>query len=356
MGLFDIFRGKNGQSNSKNTKWINIGIDLLTAGKNKEDVVATLKTLGIDPVDAVILAESAMGIFNKNTNNSSQKSAQNIEHKANTLSSKDAPSVISDSGIEIASRVTGGHGDNLGALFGFENMQSSGMRQSMMEYMALAMIQPPVLENPIVKICDVSIPESLKLTTPLHIRTIIAKDEFISAYPYIPTQRVLPFETKSIVEWKHAANMEAELLGGGWSTFGIGFFATDYAVNKKHYKANKKVNIHLTALALVMEETDIKEINGTPVGDDFTAFLPNKQFESRSYYDFLGIVHDYTPVKISDANSGYMMSVQLITDLPETGNHFIVDMFVNQQNMRFHQPEKGMKIAGALWFQGALAL
>lgn len=99
----------------------------------------------------------------------------------------------------------------------------------------------------------------------------------------IRTNYTLPFETKKIIEWSHIANMEAEIQGGGRDTFGLSFFATDYAINKRKYKSKKNLNIKISAVGLVLDKSDLTEINGTPVSPDFSTYMPNKDMSRPTY-------------------------------------------------------------------------
>lgn len=300
-----------------------------------------------------------MGIFDffkkKDKNNRVEKKDEPLikpkteETKVNTTSNE-IPQVV-----EVVSDDQGSHGDNFGGLLGFNYLNSDNGNQFINEMIALASIQGPILENPIVKINEVSFENS----TNVKIRTItkngnVSNGAILSAYPYIKTTYSLPFETKKIIEWSHIANMEAEIQGGGRDTFGLSFFATDYAINKRKYKSEKNLNIKISAVSLVLDKSDLTEINGAPVSPDFSTYMPNKDMSRPTYFDFIGVLNNYKECKINNENYGYLINVKLINQ-EEDPNFFTIDMFVNKENMRFTDLTKGMKIAGAFWLQGEIA-
>jgi hypothetical protein len=293
-----------------------------------------------------------MGLFNffkKKENKVEAESSINLN--SDTIKSSEE---TSEKIVEVISTAHGSHGDNFGGLLGFEYLNSNSGGQFINEMIALASIQTPTLENPIVKINEIGLNNS-KI---IKIRTIIkngnvSNGTVLSAYPYIKTKYSLPFETKKIIEWSHIANMEAEIQGGGRDTFGLSFFATDYAINKRRYKTEKKLNIRISAVGLVLDKSDLTGINGTPLSPDFSTYMPSKDIPSPTYFDFIGVLVDYKECQISNDNLGYIINVKLINE-EDDPDFFTIDLFINKQNMRFSDLAIGMKVAGALWLQGEI--
>lgn len=219
-----------------------------------------------------------MGIFDlfkkKDKNTSDQ---QQGAHSINTNKNEtNTNSNETSNAIEIVSDNQGSHGNNFGGLLGFGYLGSQSGNQYILEMIALASIQKPSLENPIVKISEVSFENSPEI----NIKTITKNDDaskgdILSAFPYIKTNYTLPFRTKKIIEWSHSANMEAEIQGGGRDTFGLSFFSTDYIKNKRIYQSQNELNIKISAVGLVLEKSDLTEINGIPVNPDFAAYMPS---------------------------------------------------------------------------------
>jgi hypothetical protein len=300
-----------------------------------------------------------MGIFDlfkkkdKNTSDQQQE-AHSInpnknETKANINSNE------TSNAIEIISDNQGSHGNNFGGLLGFGYLSSQSGNQFILEMIALASIQKPSLEDPVVKISEVSFENSPEI----NIKTITknydaSKGDILSAFPYIKTNYTLPFRTKKIIEWSHSANMEAEIQGGGRDTFGLSFFATDYVKNKRIYQTQNELNIKISAVGLVLEKSDLTEINGVPVNPDFSAYMPSKDILRPTYFDFIGVLNSYKECRINSENNGYFINVKLINQ-EDDPNFFTIDLFINKENMRFTDLTKGMKVTGALWLQGEIA-
>ncbi|MFK7969163.1 MAG: hypothetical protein AB8F95_02295, partial [Bacteroidia bacterium] len=87
--------------------------------------------------------------------------------------------------------------------------------------------------------------------------------------------------------------------------------------------------------------------------EDFAAYMPNQDIPQPTYYDFIGVLIDFKAVNITDTNVGYLTKVKLINDDADP-DFFTVDMFINKENVRIENLEKGMKITGVLWLQGEI--
>ena len=264
------------------------------------------------------------------------------------------PQTQSDKSIEIISIDNGSHGDNFGGLIGFGFLNSENGGKLINEYMAFSSIQKPILTQEGLGIHQAIFQEEKGMNKRLGIRTLKSGENILSAYPYLQTNYTVPFTTKQIFEWSHIGNLEAEIKGGGRDTLGFGFFATDYAINKDKYKSNKKLNIKVSAIGLVLDKSDVTEIGGQKVSEDFASYMPNQDIPRPTYYDFIGVLIDFKPVNITDENGGYIAKVKLIND-ESNPDFFTVDMFINKENMRIENLGKGMKITGAFWFQGEIA-
>ncbi|MDA3613787.1 hypothetical protein [Polluticaenibacter yanchengensis] len=298
-----------------------------------------------------------MGIFDffkKKDKNINAEKNENLQVSSQTNEARIQAS-LGEISVEVVSDNKGSHGDNFGGLLGFSYLNSDKGNRFINEMIALASIEDPILKNPVVKIHEAGFDNS----DSVRIRTIakngnISNGAILSAYPYIKTNYILPFETKRIIEWSHIGNMEAEIQGGGRNTFGLSFFATDYAINKSKYKAEKNLNIRISAIGLVLDKNDLTEINGTAVSPEFSTYMPSKDISRPTYFDFIGVLNNYTECKINDENYGYMINVKLINQ-EDDPDFFTVDMFVNKENMRFDNLKQGMKVAGLFWLQGEIA-
>ncbi|MEO6758263.1 MAG: hypothetical protein ABIO24_02335, partial [Saprospiraceae bacterium] len=108
--------------------------------------------------------------------------------------------------IELSSVDTGSHGDNLGALIGFNFFNSTKGRQFIEQIMELSTKKPSIFENDPVSIKESRISAGSTPADNLGIRTVCKRNKIVSAYPYLETDYEIPFLTKQIVEWRHAGN------------------------------------------------------------------------------------------------------------------------------------------------------
>ncbi len=259
-----------------------------------------------------------------------------------------------DESIDFLSVDNGSHGDNFGGLIGFGSFNTENGENLIHQHMVLSSMQKPILEKNEWAIHQTIFQQEKESDKSLGVRTLQSGKEILSAYPYLKTNYTIPFTTKEIFEWSHMDNLEAEIKGGGRDTFGLGFFATDYAINKDKYKSNKNLNIKISAIGLVLDKSNLSEIDGHNLSDGFASYMPNQDIPRPTYYDFIGVLIDYESVNITEKNDGYIVKVKLINE-ESNPDFFTVDMLINKENMRISSLEKGMRITGALWFQGEIA-
>lgn len=255
--------------------------------------------------------------------------------------------------IEIHAIDNGSHGDHFGGLIGFHTLKSEHGGPFINEHIAQAASKAPTQANTSISIKDLSFKEVAGDTDRLHIRILQSQRDVLSAYPYLKTDYSIPFTTKKIQEWSHVDHIEAEISGGGRETFGFGFFPTDYALNRDQYKTQKNINIKISAIAFVLDTSNLEEQSTQQFSKDFAAYMPSQDILRPTYYDFIGVLLDFEAVRLSNENAGYILKVKLINH--EDPDFFSVDLFINKENMRISTLEKGMRVTGALWFQGELA-
>ncbi len=252
--------------------------------------------------------------------------------------------------ITLSHTDKGSHGDNIGGLIGFNNLESETGPKFINEHMALATTKTADLSLDNYKIVSSDLTDNPQLK----LRVLLHKNSAISAYPYLKTSFKLPFATKEIIEWRHMKNAEAEIKGGGRDTFGLDFFPTDYAVNRSKYIQQKNINVNLSSVALVVDEHKVDPNSEVPYSEDFVAYLPSSSLPRVTYYDFIGKVINFSPVTLTGLGQGYIAKVKLINH--DTDPNFLtVDMYMHQENMRIPELSIGLKISGLLWFQGELA-
>ena len=175
--------------------------------------------------------------------------------------------------------------------------------------------------------------------------------------PVIKTDYVLDVVNKEINEWENIENLEAIITGNGRDTFGLTYFATDYAENREKYLSKKEHKMKISGIAFVLDISKADDSDGEiKYSEDFTMYIPNNDLPNYACFDFIGQLEDYRETFFLESNSqkGYLMKVRLITN-PDIKDFFTIDIFVTPENMRFKELTKGMKITGMFQMQGQIA-
>lgn len=380
MGLFNFLRNKPknkpnpAQPFSETQHLVLTAMDMLLGDESVDNVRKTLEEKGLENKQVELILRKAIEMNEKHFNKASDAksgviesmhiSNEPIENSNKTMSINDmyAQHLQPNNEIEreILAVINRGHGDNYGGLLGYDFLKMENGLTIIDQLTEIAITKLAIFENPIYKVCETNFTDLGGNTSNVKVRVVYIKKSVLTSnavldsFPYIYTDKVIPFQTKKIFHWSDSANLEADIQGGGRDTFGLSFYATDYAINKEKYKTNKTLNIKVSALALVLDISSITEINGTPVVPDFCTYIPNKDFVSKTYFDFVGKLLDFEKVTLNEILQGYMLTVKLINH--ETiDNFFTIDIFVNERNMRFKELKYGMKLTGLLWFQGEIA-
>ncbi|MDQ1855573.1 hypothetical protein [Chryseobacterium sp. WLY505] len=185
----------------------------------------------------------------------------------------------------------------------------------------------------------------------------IVTPELSMIVPEVTTDYTLDFETRSIREWENALNLQAIVAGPARETFGVWFFATDYAENRNTYMTQPHLKVNVSGILFILDihtNTDLPD--GNKMSEDFTTYAPSQDLPNYACFDFIGQVVDFKETELLEDGSvkGYILKLKLITN-EEREDFFTIDAFVNKENMRFETPTKGMKVTGALQLQGKIA-
>lgn len=172
--------------------------------------------------------------------------------------------------------------------------------------------------------------------------------------PVIKTNYYIDVENKEITEWENVDNLEAVITGSGRDTFGISYFATDYAINRELYLTQKKHLVKLSGIVFVLD-IFTKPDGEIKYADDFAGYFPSKDVPNNGCFDFIGILEDFRETSLLPTNSlkGYILNVRLINQ-PDVSNFFTIDMYVTPENMRFTELKKGMHLTGMFQLQGQI--
>lgn len=255
-------------------------------------------------------------------------------------------------GLKIKKVNNGTVGDMWGGIFGFEKLSNPAGKQLLIENSAYALSREEIKSNSEVSISEINY-DSIIFRG---VKT--ADDNTHTIFPVVKTDYFIEVENKQINEWENVDNVEGVISGSGRDTFGITYFATDYAINKDKYKTSKKLNIELSGIIYVL---DISEIHQTKTeqepkfSDDFTMYMPNKEMAEFGCFDFVGKLESFREISVSEDKSvkGYILKVKLITN-EDLKDFFTIEMFVNKENMRFENLTIGMKLTGMFQLQGQI--
>ncbi|WP_121809496.1 hypothetical protein [Mucilaginibacter kameinonensis] len=178
--------------------------------------------------------------------------------------------------------------------------------------------------------------------------------------PHVRATKSIDVVNEQINEWEHTKDLEAVISGGGRDTFGVTYFATDYAINKDIYHNQPKLDILFSAILFVLaeSETDIQnEGQDITLSEGFTGYIPHKQLAEFGCFEFIGIVENFYRNDVLERGSaeGYVVKIKLINN-DDIEDFFTIPMFINIENMRFTELRKGMKVSGVFQLLGEIEL
>lgn len=235
-------------------------------------------------------------------------------------------------------------------VFGFESYRKPEGSQILMEYFAVTMVKGTSFSKNNVKTSQIEYENVI-------FKAITLNDEPTTILPVIKTDYVLDVVNKEINEWENVQNLEAIVTGNGRNTFGLIYFATDYAENRDIYLSKKELKVKISGIAFVLDVSNIDKSEGeVKYSEDFTMYMPSSDLPNYACFDFVGQLEDFKEIHILEDKSlqGYIMKVRLITH-PEIKDFFTIDIFVAKENMRFQGFTKGMKLTGMFQMQGQIA-
>ncbi len=254
-------------------------------------------------------------------------------------------------GIKIKKVNNGFLGNMWSGIFGFERLNTSN--QIPLEFMAL------VFARGIKRTVENIIISEINYKDVVFRGVKIADDSMTTIYPVIKSVFCIDVINTQINEWENSDNLEAVISGGGRDTFGITYFATDYAENKSIYHSSPKLDITFSAILFVLKDRDDEEgtilPNEASFAEDFVAYMPHKDLAEFGCYDFLGIIEDFYENDISEGINieGYILNIRLI-NYEDKKDFFTIPMFLNKDNMKLNNLEKGMRVSGAFQLLGEI--
>jgi hypothetical protein len=236
----------------------------------------------------------------------------------------------------------GSHGDHWASLFGFDKFyQDQQLGEEMLAFLMFKGTKT-TLANGYAK-QELDYP---KLT----LKVIQLNGNLISSYPIAKTNYSIPVKTKVIKEWGHSNGVEGQIEARGKDTFGLLFFATDYLENKSQYQNKFDLNIKLTGFAYSVEPPPHME----NMAEDFVGYLPNSEYGKFSVLDYVGKILDLKVINETEFGiNGYIAKLRLI-QMDEDKDFFVVDTFINKENIGISSISVGDRISGMMWLQGQI--
>jgi hypothetical protein len=262
------------------------------------------------------------------------------------------PSLKADPAIRLHHVTHGRHGDHHGGMFGFKRLQDGDAGDVLNVMMAMALTRSS--ENDDLALLQIPFSEmEATATHQLGLGVLSMGEQMISAFPYLKPSRSMPFTTKDIYRWQNVNNLEADVVGNGKDTFGLGFFATNWAARQEDYYGQQRIEVMLSAVLLVLRNfvPEPAEEGQPAFAPGFCGYFANQDLPGKTYYDFIGLLRSVQAVTIP-GGSGYLLELQLINQ-EDDPDFFVVEAFVNAENVQMEEvPKVGDHVTGALWFQG----
>jgi hypothetical protein len=191
-----------------------------------------------------------------------------------------------------------------------------------------------------------TVSDSITVMTDSVIRGIIHNEAVITGFPYLKGFIYEQFKPTSIAEWSHADNLEAVVEVSHLSGCSLGFFATDYAINKSIYKTQKDLSINVVGLIYDLSEFNAHEWNQRAdkqltFSQDFCGYFPISEDEIQ----FIGRIQNTQEHSLGEIG-GYLITVGITPGIN-------VEFFIAKKNL-FIELVKGKAVHGIAWMQGTL--
>ena len=91
------------------------------------------------------------------------------------------------------------------------------------------------------------------------------------------------------------------------------------------------------------------------MADDFVGYMPSSEYGKYSVLDYVGKILELREITETDFGiNGYIAKLRLI-QMDEDKDFFVVDTFINKDNINVPNIKVGDRISGIMWMQGQLA-
>jgi len=253
--------------------------------------------------------------------------------------------------IKLASAAEENHAYHFCALVGKESYYNETGRIPLYGLTTAALRTDPVLEQGDAAIRQLTFQQYGGDAENPYLRVLSIDKRQEAVYPYLKTDKVIPVQTKKIIEWEQDQPFEAE-IEAVWNGLSLGFYATDYAVKKQAYRLKQDINIRLSAFLL---SVSVSESNSGKAKDKEykPGYEPNQAYGHYSYFVFEAVLIKVATTNLSKTGLGYIFTLKLIDSYH--GSDLIIDAYVNDANIKGENISKETRIKGTLWFQAELA-
>jgi hypothetical protein len=239
--------------------------------------------------------------------------------------------------VKLTKTSEGSHGDHWGAFLGFDESVSLG--ECVDDFVDDLKVET-VLKN------------ASKLRAnygSVSILGVQVDDSLLTLFPALFSAKKIPVNIKEIIEWEHVGGIEGQILGLGWDTFAVNFFATDYLENLSQYKKGGEQQVSLTGVAYVVDEM-VELPSG--FSEEFCSYMPSSQTNSDNDYDFIGKILSVRDVNVKN-HELCEIEVKLIND-EENKDMFNLPIVTSKSNLRCAELKVGDRVSGCLWLLGCI--
>ncbi|HTI59690.1 hypothetical protein [Mucilaginibacter sp.] len=322
---------------------------MIEDGKNYNEVKALLLSKGLHEDYLDLYAKKAQQQYDKWQAENGDKprlTAAELYEKMH----KQALEV--DPAIKLTKAPEEDHAYHFSALIGKERYHNSDGRHILYLMTAAALNSAPVKENNDAAVKQLSFQKFGGNAGNPYLRVITIKGQREAVFPYLQTDTEISFQTKNIIEWDIDDPVEAEIEGIGDGQFSLGFFSTDYAVNKHIYKLKQDIKVRLSAFILAISVSETYKGHNDANGNS-NGYWPDARWGKYSYFKFEALVLNVTPAHVDKRSIGGILTLKLIDN--KRGNDLVIDAYIHVGNITSQKIRTDMKVNGALWFQAELA-
>lgn len=244
------------------------------------------------------------------------------------------------------------HAHHFCALIGKQRFYTDQGREILYRTTDAALDKDPIMQSDTASIRQISFWQFGGAEFNPQLRVVSANGKQDAVFPYLKTDLIISFQTKNIIEWETRNLLEAEIQGSLDNGLSLGFYATDYAVNKAKYKSRQDINVKLSAFVLEIGNSE-RDKDDLQSSENIAGYWPSEQYGSYSYFEFEGTRLGLESADIDILSRGGILKLK-ISDSKHRKD-LIIDAYITTSNIRASKANNSNNVTGTLWFQGELA-